>query len=100
MNIRRWDFEQQNFVEDAYPETMFKPFLDWLLTTQAWIEDPAQVVRKVNMLRRDMLAHRTDQVPVNEPNPVDREAEIQAKRLVNLAKAREARKAKRELAHA
>ena len=109
ITVRRWDWDRQVFVEDAYPESLFKPFLDWLLTTQQWVDHPDLVVTKVNLLRLEMLRLRTppdthhqevETISADEPNPVDREAEIQAKRLQSLAKARAARKAKRELAHA
>jgi hypothetical protein len=110
MNIKRWDWDRQAFVEDEYPETIFQPFLEWLFTTKAWIEDPPRVNAKVRQLERTMAEYRQPAPSHHEePEPseaeetaarINRAADLAQRRRDNLAKARAAKRAKREPQHA
>ena len=102
MKIQRWNWDAQRFDVLDYPEALFEPFLNWLMTTKQWIEDPELVNRKVLALQRQMAEYRQGPETHREPfeetrvlasTPVDGLAE---RRRANLAKARAAKKAKRE----
>jgi len=110
MNIRRWDWDKQAFVEDTYPEEMFRPFLDWLFTTKNWREDPRRVNDRVLQLEKDMAAFRNPatRADVVAVDPALAAAiardNLAATRRANLAKGRATLAAKRaahkERAHA
>lgn len=102
MKINRWEWDRQAFIQDEFPEALFEPFLNWLLTTKRWLEDPELVNRKVLALQRTLAEYRQGPESHREPfeetrvlasTPVDGLAE---RRRANLAKARAAKKAKRE----
>lgn len=102
MIIHAWNWDAQNFDALAYPDALFQPFLNWLLTTKRWLEDPELVNRKVLALQRTLAEYRQGPESHREPfeetrvlasTPVDGLAE---RRRANLAKARAAKKAKRE----
>ena len=107
MKIPRWDWNLQAFVEDEYPDTMFTPFLTWILTTKAWVEYPDLVNSKVLVLQRQMAEYRTPVATHREaPEPseleekaaaINKAEELKQLRRDNLAKARAAKKAKREM---
>jgi len=106
MNIKRWDWDRQAFIEDEYPDALFSDFLNWLLTTKRWLEDPALVNRKVLALQRALAEHRQGPESHREPfeedarvaptEPVDGLAERRRANLVKARAARAAKKAQRE----
>lgn len=105
MKIPMWNWDAQRFEDTEYPDALFQPFLTWLLTTKRWLEDAELVNRKVLALQRTLAEYRQGPESHREPfeetvplasEPVDGLAE---RRRANLAKARDAKKAKREAAH-
>jgi hypothetical protein len=62
-----WETQQLDYIE--YPDSLFQPFLEWLLTTSAWQEDHSRVEAKVRMLERAMADYR---------NPPDTHREAEA----------------------
>jgi len=109
MRISRHDWDAQQVVYDEYPEVLFQPLLEYLLNTQAWIDDPRRVVDKVNALRKRLLEHRSPPDSHREaPDPLtpeqvaeaERKERIRATSRANLAKARAAHKRKLEAARA
>lgn len=97
MRLKRWDWDAQNFIEEDYPDEMFRPFLNWLFTTKMWIEQPDLVNGKVLQLQRAMAEHRNPPETHHEPPDAPTEAVLSPteKRLANLAKARAVRAAKK-----
>jgi hypothetical protein len=109
MKLDRWDWDRQAFIQDEFPDELFRPFLNWLFTTKTWVEYPDLVNAKVLQLQRAMAEYRQGAqshreaeafaVPVPAPVVSPQEA-LAAKRRASLVKARAARKAKKELQHA
>ena len=105
MRIPEHNWETGNVESREYPDHLFEPLVVWLLTTHAWLEDPSRVERHVLNLRRELAAHRNPPDTHREaeaflapaPSPAEALAE---RRRANLAKARAAKQAKRELVHA
>lgn len=115
MNIKRWDWDKgstgDGFVVDVFPDKMFQPFLEWLFTTKLWQTDPSLVNQRVLRLQREMSeyrqgrqSHREAETFLRAPSAVAVPTLSTAdKRRAALARARAAKKAKRdakELAHA
>jgi hypothetical protein len=108
LKLREWDWDKQSFVDYDYPEELIRPFVDWILTTKAWQEDPKRVNAKVLQLQRALAEYRNPPdshretvasgfIGVETPPPVD--AKLEAKR-ERMAKARAAKQAKWEAVHA
>jgi hypothetical protein len=94
-----WDTQQLDYLE--YPNELFEPFLVWLLTTSAWREDHSRVEQRVIGLERRMADYRNPPDTHHEADaPVSLAAEIKARRVANMAKARAAKRAKQEAVHA
>lgn len=86
-----WETQQLDYTE--YPDGLFEPLIVWLLTTSAWYDDPQRVRDKILLLKRQLADYRN---PSETHHEADAPPTKRAKQLANLAKARAARKAKRE----
>jgi len=115
MRIPEHNWETGCLEPREYPNELFEPLLVWLLTTSAWHEDPERVERKVLSLKRAMADYRqppqshqeADVFRAREASELEEKAAqinraeaLKQQRRENLAKARAAKQAKKELQHA
>jgi hypothetical protein len=61
--VRKPDYNNGGFEERVAPEAIVQGFLDWLLTTRRWQEDPEYFERKFRTFRKDVWEQATP-IPV------------------------------------
>jgi len=107
MRLMELDWDAPGGVAERaveYPTELGEDFLNWLRRTSAWKENPALVEHRLRRLNAALHEHRQRGARWAEVGAVatavvadlERAAAIKAQRQANMAKARAARKAKRE----
>lgn len=54
MKVRTWDWNAQRFVEADYPDVVFVEFIDFLMNTKRWREDPDLLYDRTKQLERQL----------------------------------------------